>query len=106
MSAETSTSWTSPPISSTTTSCSSSRSRTRWALASYLSILLIATIIGTPAAFVWLMASIVCGISPSSAATTSTTMSVMSAPRARICVNASCPGVSRKVTRDLSLSVT
>jgi hypothetical protein len=32
-----------------------------------LSILLIATIIGTPAALVWLMASIVWGFSPSSA---------------------------------------
>jgi hypothetical protein len=71
-----------------------------------LSILLIATIIGTPAALVWLIASIVCGIRPSSAATTSTTMSVTLAPRARISVNASWPGVSRKVIFDLSFSVT
>ena len=85
LSADTSTSCVSPPIASTWTSCSSSRSRTFWALASGLSILLIATIIGTPAALVWLIASIVCGISPSSAATTSTTMSVTLAPRARIC---------------------
>jgi hypothetical protein len=41
-----------------------------------LSILLIATIIGTLAALACLIASIVCGITPSSAATTSTTMSV------------------------------
>jgi hypothetical protein len=44
------------------------------------------------------MASIVCGITPSSAATTSTTMSVTLAPRARIEVNASWPGVSMNVT--------
>jgi hypothetical protein len=49
-----------------------------------LSILLSATTIGTSAAFAWLMASIVWGITPSSAATISTTMSVTCAPRARI----------------------
>ena len=54
--------------------------------------------IGTPAALAWLIASTVCGITPSSAATTSTTTSVMFAPRARIAVNASWPGVSRKTT--------
>ena len=37
------------------------------------------------------------GMTPSSAATTSTTMSVASAPRARMAVNASWPGVSMKV---------
>ena len=40
-------------------------------------------------------ASTVCGMTPSFAATTSTTMSVACAPRARISVNASWPGVSR-----------
>ena len=44
------------------------------------------------------MASTVCGITPSSAATTRTTMSVAFAPRARMAVNAAWPGVSRKVT--------
>jgi hypothetical protein len=44
------------------------------------------------------MASIVCGMMPSSAATISTTMSVTWAPRARILVNAAWPGVSMKVT--------
>ncbi|CFN68961.1 Uncharacterised protein [Bordetella pertussis] len=44
------------------------------------------------------MASRVCGITPSSAATTRMTMSVALAPRARIAVKASWPGVSRKVT--------
>ena len=45
------------------------------------SILLMATTIGTPAALAWLMASTVWGMTPSLAATTSTTMSVTSAPR-------------------------
>ena len=53
--------------------------------------------IGTPAARAWSSASTVCGITPSSAATTNTTMSVTSAPRARIAVNASWPGVSMNV---------
>ena len=57
-----------------------------------------ATTISTPAALVWLMASIVWGMTPSSAATTSTTMSVTSAPRARMVVNASWPGVSMNVS--------
>ncbi len=42
------------------------------------------------------MASKVCGITPSSAATTSTTTSVTLAPRARMRVKASWPGVSMK----------
>jgi hypothetical protein len=44
------------------------------------------------------MASIVWGITPSSAATTSTTMSVTLAPRMRMAEKAAWPGVSRKVT--------
>ena len=52
---------------------------------------------GTSACFAWLIASMVCGIMPSSAATTSTAMSVTCAPRALMDVNASWPGVSRKV---------
>ena len=62
--------------------------RTLSGLASGRSILLIATIMGTCAALAWLMASTVCGITASSAATTSTTMSVTWAPRARIEVKA------------------
>ena len=54
-----------------------------------LSILFTATTIGTSAARAWLSASMVCGITPSSAATTSTAMSVDLAPRARMAVNAS-----------------
>src|SRR6185312_2302290 len=71
---------------------------TRSMFASVTSILLIATTIGTSAARAWLIDSFVCGITPSSAATTSTAMSVTLAPRARIAVNASWPGVSRKVS--------
>ncbi len=52
---------------------------------------------GTLAAVAWSIASLVCGMMPSSAATTSTAMSVTLAPRARISVNASWPGVSMNV---------
>ena len=55
------------------------------------------------AAFACLMASIVCGMMPSSAATTRITMSVTWAPRARMAVKASWPGVSKKVTNPLSV---
>src|SRR5207237_1371233 len=92
--AETSMSSTSPPIDSTCTSWRNSSVRTRSGLASGLSILLMATIIGTFAALAWWIASIVCGITPSSAATTRMTMSVTFAPRARMAVNAAWPGVS------------
>ncbi len=72
--------------------------------ASDLSILLTATISGTPAALACCTASMVCGMTPSSAATTSTTMSVSLAPRARIDENAAWPGVSRKLMTPLSVS--
>ena len=88
---------TSPPYSSGSTLSATSSCFTRSGLASGLSILLIATTSGTPAAFACAIASFVCGMTPSSAATTSTTMSVTFAPRARIAVNASWPGVSRNV---------
>merc|ERR1711969_529297 len=74
--AETSTSCTSPDIFSTITSCCNRSVRTLSGLAEGLSHLLIATIIGTPAAFAWWMASMVCGMTASSAATTRTTISV------------------------------
>ena len=70
---------------------------TWFGLAPGLSILLTATMIGTLAALAWLIASIVCGITPSSAATTKTVISVISAPRARMLVKAACPGVSKNV---------
>ena len=44
--------------------------------------------VGTFAALAWRIASTVCGMMPSSAATTSTTKSVTLAPRARMAVNA------------------
>ena len=62
-----------------------------------LPIILKSKIIGTPAACACLMASFVGGITASSAAITITAMSVIFAPRARMAVNASWPGVSRKV---------
>ena len=48
--------------------------------------------IGTSAALAWSMASIVWGMTPSSAATTRMTMSVTCAPRARMAVKAAWPG--------------
>ena len=95
--AEISTMMVSPPHSSGTRPCSESCCLTRFGSALSRSILLMATMIGTSAALAWLMASIVWGMTPSSAATTRTTMSVTSAPRARMAVNASWPGVSMKV---------
>ena len=94
--ADTGTEITSPPQSSTRIPCSVRSCLTLSGFAPGLSILLIATMIGTPAALAWLMDSIVCGFTESSAATTSTAISVICAPRARIAVKASCPGVSRK----------
>ena len=87
----------SPPQDSGTRPRSASWARTLSGSALSRSILLTATTIGTSAARAWSMASMVWGITPSSAATTSTTMSVASAPRARMAVNASWPGVSMKV---------
>ena len=87
----------SPPQASGTSPCSDSCCSTRLGSASSRSILLTATTMGTSAALAWSMASTVWGITPSSAATTRTTMSVTSAPRARMAVNASWPGVSMKV---------
>ena len=80
--------------------------RTRCGLASGLSILLMATISGTLAALACAIASTVCGMTPSSAATTSTTMSVTLAPRARMAVKAAWPGVSMKVILPPSGEVT
>ena len=95
--AETSAHRLSPPISSTAMPCCKSAVLTFSGSAPGRSILLMATTIGTSAAWAWRMASTVCGMMPSLAATTSTTMSVTLAPRARISENASCPGVSMKV---------
>ncbi len=87
--AETSTNTVLPPHSSGTSPRSASCFLTRSGSAPGLSILLTATMMGTSAACAWSIASIVCGITPSSAAVTSTTMSVAFAPRERMRVNAS-----------------
>ena len=94
----------SPPHSSGTRPWSESCWRTRLGSAFSRSTLLMATTMGTSAALAWLRASMVWGMTPSSAATTSTAMSVASAPRARMAVNASWPGVSMKVIRRPSFS--
>ena len=79
-SAETSTTMVSPPQASGTSPRSDSCWSTRDESASGRSILLTATMIGTSAALAWSMASIVWGITPSSAATTRMTMSVACGP--------------------------
>ena len=101
--AETSTHKTSPPKSSVMISCCNKSLLTRAGSAAGLSHLLIATIVGHPAALAWLMASMVCIMTESSAATTRTTISVIFAPRDRISVKASWPGVSMNV---ITLSAT
>ncbi len=97
--AETSENWVVPPHSSGWRSSAASSERTRSGFASGRSILLTATTIGTAAARACEIDSRVWGMTPSSAATTSTAMSVTFAPRARMAVKASWPGVSRKVMR-------
>ena len=92
----------SPPQSSGWRSRFASSPLTLSTFAASRSILLTATMIGTSAARAWSIASTVCGMTPSSAATTTTTMSVTSAPRARIAVNAAWPGVSMKRDRLLA----
>ena len=96
--ADTSMIWVSPPRLSAMTSYCSSSLTTFCELASGLSILLTATIRGASAALACWMASMVWGMTPSSAATTRTTMSVTLAPRARMAEKAAWPGVSRNVT--------
>ncbi len=103
--ADTSTNMLEPPHSSGMTPYSVSSWRTRSGLAPGLSILFTATTMGTSAALAWLMASMVCGMTPSSAATTSTMTSVTWAPRARMAVKASWPGVSMKALAWLMASM-
>ena len=95
--AETSTTMVSPPQASGTSPRSESCWSTRWGSALSRSILLTATMMGTSAALAWSMASMVWGMTPSSAATTRITMSVTWAPRARMAVKAAWPGVSMNV---------
>ena len=100
--ADTLTKMVSPPQSSAASPFSASSRLIRSGSASGLSILFTATIIGTPAALAWSMASMVWGMTPSSAATTRITMSVTWAPRERIAVKASWPGVSKKTISPVS----
>ena len=86
-------------------SCCSNSVLTFWGLASGLSHLLTATIIGHDAALACFIASTVCGLIPSSAATTKITISVTLAPLALISVKASCPGVSIKYIFELDFVV-
>jgi hypothetical protein len=95
--AETGTVTVSPPQASGVRPCSARSPITLSMVALGTSILFIATTMGTPAALECSIASRVWGMTPSSAATTSTTTSVTRAPRARISVKASWPGVSIKV---------
>ena len=86
-----------PPHSSGCSPWAARSESTRSGFAPGRSILLTATTIGTSAARACEIDSSVCGITLSSAATTRTAMSVTFAPRARMAVNASWPGVSRNV---------
>ena len=88
-----------PPHSSGCKPLGASSFFTLSGFASGRSTLFTATTIGTSAARACEIDSFVCGMTPSSAATTSTAMSVAFAPRARMAVNASWPGVSRNVMR-------
>mmetsp|Transcript_21830 Transcript_21830/g.53925 ORF Transcript_21830/g.53925 Transcript_21830/m.53925 type:complete len:211 (+) Transcript_21830:1252-1884(+) len=95
--AEISTHWTSPPRGSTRRSRVSRSWRCTAGMSTPgMSVLVIATMIADLAASAWFAASMVCGMTPSSAATTKTTISVAVAPHSRIAVNASWPGVSKK----------
>ena len=97
--AETSENCVVPPHSSGCRPSDASSFFTLSGFASGRSTLFTATTIGTSAARAWEIDSFVCGMTPSSAATTRTAMSVAFAPRARMAVNASWPGVSRNVMR-------
>ena len=96
--AETSTHSTSPPKSVGTSPSSIRPLLVLTGSAAGRSHLLMATMMVLPAALEWAIASRVWGMMPSLAATTRTTMSVTSAPRARISVKMAWPGVSRKVS--------
>ena len=102
--AETSANRASPPHSSAMTWFAANSLVTCFASAPSRSILLMATTMGTSAAWACWMASTVCGLTPSSAATTKITMSVTRAPLARMAVKAAWPGVSMKQMRPYSVS--
>ena len=80
---------TSPPQSSATTFRSANSCLALLRSAPGASVLVTATRNGTPASLMWSIASIVCGLTPSSAATTKIATSVILVPWARMAVNAS-----------------
>lgn len=87
----------SPPRSSGVSQFSESCHFISSILLFHRSTFVIATIIGTQASFAWRIASTVCGFTPSSAATTMTTIFVIFDPLALSELNKACPGVSIKV---------
>jgi hypothetical protein len=95
--AETQTIETSHHQSSEITQCCDNPDFTLSRFAPGLSILVIATIICIQASRAWLILSIVCGLTHSSAATTKIAISVDLAHLALIIVKASCHGVSKNV---------
>ena len=86
-----------PPHSSMTIPLSANSCFTLRELASGLSTLFIATIVGIFFSLRYAITSFVCGRTPSSAATTKTAISAMPTPLSRMAEKASCPGVSTKV---------
>ena len=86
--AASSTTCTVPPYSSISSPRSATSCFTRSTFAPSKSHFVMATTIGHPDAFACAYASLVWGMTPSSAATTRITISVMAAPRARIAENA------------------
>ena len=89
---------TSPPNSSRSTPASFSANLVASTSAPGRSILLSATSIGVSAPLIMRIDSSVCSRTPSDESTTSTTMSVVRAPRDRIALKAAWPGVSMNVT--------
>ena len=89
--------WYFPPHSSTKRFICAKSSRILSGFAPGLSILLMANTIGTLAACACAIASLVVGITLSSAAIMIMAISVTCVPRARMAVKASWPGVSKKV---------
>ncbi len=85
------------PQSSGIRLCSETWDFTKSIFAFGLSIFVIATIILTQASLAWFIASTVCGLTQSSAATTIIAISVIFAHLALIAVKSSCQGVSIKV---------
>ena len=96
--ADTSTACTSPPACSSGTPMAMRLANARGVRALDIRTLSARRRVAIRAAMMCAAASLVWGITPSSAAHTSTATSVTLAPRLRIALKAACPGVSRKVS--------